>query len=59
MWSLWIPSQAGFILLISVLGVSGMEDKLQEGVGETISSLRLAGMSVWVLTGDKQVVCIV
>ena len=27
---------------------------LQEGVPDTIANLRLAGMIVWVLTGDKQ-----
>jgi len=36
-----------------------MEDRLQEGVGETLSSLQQAGMSVWVLTGDKQVRCFI
>ncbi|KAK2165061.1 hypothetical protein LSH36_55g03001 [Paralvinella palmiformis] len=39
---------------LELLGVTGMEDRLQEGVGETLSSLQQAGMSVWVLTGDKQ-----
>jgi len=33
---------------------AGIEDKLQEGVPETIASLREAGIKVWVLTGDKQ-----
>lgn len=31
-----------------------MEDKLQEGVIETIASLSLANIKIWVLTGDKQ-----
>ena len=31
-----------------------MEDRLQEGVAETISAIQRAGISVWVLTGDKQ-----
>ncbi|KAI4384325.1 hypothetical protein MLD38_002496 [Melastoma candidum] len=39
---------------IKVLGASGIEDKLQQGVPEAIESLRAAGMKVWVLTGDKQ-----
>ncbi|KAK8964577.1 Phospholipid-transporting ATPase 1 [Platanthera guangdongensis] len=39
---------------ISILGASGIEDKLQQGVPEAIESLRQAGMKVWVLTGDKQ-----
>eukprot|EP00051_Salpingoeca_urceolata_P031810 m.13053 g.13053 ORF g.13053 m.13053 type:complete len:1156 (+) comp4442_c0_seq1:490-3957(+) len=37
-----------------LLGASGIEDKLQDGVPETIASLREAGLHVWVLTGDKQ-----
>lgn len=40
---------------LELLGATGIEDKLQEGVPETISSLRAAGIVVWVLTGDKQV----
>lgn len=36
-------------------GATGIEDKLQEGVPETIDKLRKAGIKVWVLTGDKQV----
>lgn len=37
-----------------LLGASGIEDKLQNGVPEAIESLRIAGIKVWVLTGDKQ-----
>ncbi|XP_050386951.1 phospholipid-transporting ATPase 1 isoform X2 [Argentina anserina] len=37
-----------------ILGASGIEDKLQMGVPESIDSLRTAGVQVWVLTGDKQ-----
>lgn len=36
-----------------LLGVTAIEDKLQDGVPETIHGLRKAGISVWVLTGDK------
>jgi len=36
-----------------LLGATGVEDKLQEGVKETIEALREAGIKVWVLTGDK------
>ncbi|XP_058256418.1 phospholipid-transporting ATPase IC [Hemibagrus wyckioides] len=36
-----------------ILGVAAIEDRLQEGVPETIVSLRRAGVKVWVLTGDK------
>ncbi|WOG96117.1 hypothetical protein DCAR_0415448 [Daucus carota subsp. sativus] len=39
---------------LNLLGATGIEDKLQEGVPETIESLREAGIKVWVLTGDKQ-----
>ena len=35
------------------LGVSGVEDKLQDEVAITIESLRNAGIKVWMLTGDK------
>ncbi|KAI1699210.1 cation transport ATPase (P-type) domain-containing protein [Ditylenchus destructor] len=37
----------------TLLGVTAIEDKLQDGVKETIESLRLAGIQVWLLTGDK------
>ena len=39
---------------LELLGATGIEDKLQERVPETIYSLRKAGIKVWVLTGDKQ-----
>ena len=39
---------------MTLLGATGIEDKLQEGVPETIANLRKAGIVVWVLTGDKQ-----
>jgi phospholipid-transporting ATPase len=39
---------------LRILGASGVEDKLQKGVPEAIESLRIAGIKVWVLTGDKQ-----
>ncbi|XP_042035935.1 phospholipid-transporting ATPase 1-like isoform X2 [Salvia splendens] len=39
---------------LRLLGASGIEDKLQQGVPEAIESLRTAGIKVWVLTGDKQ-----
>ena len=35
------------------LGVTGVEDKLQNDVMLTIESLRSAGINVWMLTGDK------
>ncbi|CAL9097760.1 unnamed protein product [Musa textilis] len=39
---------------VHILGASGIEDKLQQGVPEAIASMRQAGIKVWVLTGDKQ-----
>ncbi|MPC29979.1 putative phospholipid-transporting ATPase VA [Portunus trituberculatus] len=36
------------------LSATGIEDRLQDGVPETIQALRKAGIVVWVLTGDKQ-----
>jgi phospholipid-transporting ATPase len=38
---------------LMVLGVTAIEDKLQEDVPETIADLGLAGVKLWVLTGDK------
>ncbi|XP_015596375.1 phospholipid-transporting ATPase ID isoform X2 [Cephus cinctus] len=39
---------------MTLLGVTAIEDKLQDGVPQTIANLGLAGIKVWVLTGDKQ-----
>ncbi|XP_068247329.1 LOW QUALITY PROTEIN: phospholipid-transporting ATPase IF-like [Palaemon carinicauda] len=38
---------------LTLLGATGVEDLLQDGVQETLESLRVAGIKVWVLTGDK------
>nr|XP_055074814.1 phospholipid-transporting ATPase IF isoform X1 [Misgurnus anguillicaudatus] len=38
---------------LELVGATGVEDKLQDKVQETIEALRLAGIKVWVLTGDK------
>lgn len=35
------------------VAVTGVEDKLQPGVMETVGSLRNIGIKVWMLTGDK------
>ena len=40
---------------MELLGATGIEDRLQDGVPETIARLREGGLKVWVLTGDKQV----
>ncbi|KAI0471575.1 phospholipid-translocating P-type ATPase [Xylariaceae sp. FL0804] len=39
---------------LELAGASAIEDKLQEGVPETIDKLRRANMKVWMLTGDKR-----
>ena len=38
---------------LDLLGLTGVEDKLQDNVKETLESLRNAGIKVWMLTGDK------
>uniref|UniRef100_A0A8C4EVF5 Phospholipid-transporting ATPase n=1 Tax=Dicentrarchus labrax TaxID=13489 RepID=A0A8C4EVF5_DICLA len=38
---------------LKLLGATAIEDKLQEGVPETIACLNLADIKIWVLTGDK------
>ncbi|XP_064785236.1 probable phospholipid-transporting ATPase IM isoform X1 [Oncorhynchus masou masou] len=38
---------------LMLLGATAVEDKLQEGVPETIACLTLANIKIWVLTGDK------
>ncbi|TFK23677.1 calcium transporting ATPase [Coprinopsis marcescibilis] len=37
-----------------MLGATAIEDKLQDGVPDTIHTLQMAGIKVWVLTGDRQ-----
>ena len=38
---------------LRILGVSALEDKLQDRVPETIQDLHIAGIKIWMLTGDK------
>ncbi|GLI63173.1 hypothetical protein VaNZ11_005942 [Volvox africanus] len=38
---------------MELLGATAVEDKLQDGVPEAIEALLVAGIGVWVLTGDK------
>uniref|UniRef100_A0A8C6U2N3 Phospholipid-transporting ATPase n=1 Tax=Neogobius melanostomus TaxID=47308 RepID=A0A8C6U2N3_9GOBI len=38
---------------MKLLGATAIEDKLQDGVPETIACLSLADIKIWVLTGDK------
>jgi phospholipid-translocating ATPase len=37
-----------------LIGATAIEDKLQDGVPETIENLAMANIKIWVLTGDKQ-----
>nr|XP_056703947.1 phospholipid-transporting ATPase VB [Euleptes europaea] len=39
---------------LTLLGATGIEDRLQDGVPDTIAAFREAGVQIWVLTGDKQ-----
>merc|ERR1719503_296387 len=38
---------------LEILGVTAIEDKLQDNVASTIVDMRKAGIKLWVLTGDK------
>ncbi|XP_038631915.1 phospholipid-transporting ATPase IG isoform X1 [Scyliorhinus canicula] len=38
---------------LHLIGATAVEDKLQDQAAETVEALHSAGMSVWVLTGDK------
>lgn len=37
-----------------LLGATAIEDRLQDGVPDTIHTLQQAGIKVWILTGDRQ-----
>lgn len=39
---------------LSLLGSTAIEDRLQDGVPETVADLLKADIKIWVLTGDKQ-----
>src|SRR3990167_5478243 len=39
---------------LELLGLSGVEDKLQENIKQTLEALRNAGIKIWMLTGDKR-----
>lgn len=39
---------------LALNSVSGVEDSLQDCVSETIEKLSIAGIRIWMLTGDKQ-----
>ncbi|KAL6012705.1 Alanine aminotransferase 2 [Asimina triloba] len=55
-WSKWKLAEACQRLEhdLEILGVTAIEDRLQDGVPETIETLRKAGINFWMLTGDKQ-----
>ncbi len=36
-----------------LVGSTALEDKLQDGVPDTIEMIRKGGIKLWVLTGDK------
>lgn len=38
---------------LRLLGATAIEDRLQDGVPETIADLKEAGIKIWVATGDK------
>ncbi|KAL0973744.1 hypothetical protein UPYG_G00210370 [Umbra pygmaea] len=38
---------------LTLLGATGIEDRLQDCVPDTITALKEAGIQVWMLTGDK------
>ena len=59
--NLWIKKEKNFFNKLynkiennlKLLGATIFEDKLQDKVSETIKELRLTGIKIWVLTGDK------
>ena len=38
---------------MDLIGLTGVEDKLQDNVKHTLETLREAGIKIWMLTGDK------
>lgn len=38
---------------MDLIGITGVEDKLQDEVATTIEALRMGGVKIWMLTGDK------
>lgn len=49
----YICAQCVTLDICPPVGATGVEDRLQESVPDTIVALREAGIQVWVLTGDK------
>lgn len=52
-WSPESPLRA-FVRFSQLIGATAIEDKLQDGVPETIAKLAKADIKIWVLTGDKK-----
>lgn len=38
---------------MDLIGITGVQDKLQDEVATTIQALRMGGVKIWMLTGDK------
>lgn len=51
---LTMESLAYSLFSVKLLGATAIEDKLQDGVPQTIETLAKASIKIWVLTGDKQ-----
>ena len=43
---------------LTLVGCTAIEDRLQDNVPDTIADLRVAGVKLWVLTGDKMATAI-
>ena len=39
---------------LNLLGITGIEDQLQDNVGDVLKDFNIAGIKIWVLTGDKK-----
>ena len=39
---------------LDILGSTAVQDNLQDNVPETLQKFRKAGISTWILTGDKE-----
>ena len=38
---------------MTIFGATAIEDKLQEELKETIDIIKVAGIKIWMVTGDK------
>ena len=54
MGSCWLGFSQALLHSGYFSGATGIEDRLQEGVPESIEALQRAGIKIWMLTGDKQ-----